>query len=52
MMESLIAYDPSGNYVFIWTCTCGRKGSGSPSDRQEMTGFKRHIQKALRREAY
>lgn len=52
MMETAVDYDAHGRYVFIWRCTCGRKGSGSRTERDAFAAYKRHLQSRARREGY
>ena len=52
MIETDINYDEHGRTLYVWRCTCGSKGSGSLKMAQTLTGFRRHIQQALRREGY
>ena len=52
MIETEIDYDEHGRYLYIWRCACGRKGSGSLTGAQALTGFRRHLKQAYRREGY
>jgi len=52
MMETAVTHDRYGRYVFVWRCTCGRKGSGSPTERAAFAAYKRHLQSRARREHY
>jgi hypothetical protein len=52
LLEPEIGYDEYGRYLFIWLCTCGHKGTGSLTETKMLTGYRRHLKQASRREGY